>query len=591
VAAVAGEINPGGLSIRIPENGYIVGYRQVSRYPCHDIAAHISQNGFSAEGTLVDFSPLGFRIQVTPDPEDFFRKYNPEFSANLILQNDTRTLFSEPCALVRRARDSGFNDIVLCPQHDRIQRFKRRDIRNLRQCLLPSPTISFRHPFHGRKVRLKVTDISTSGFSVQEYTPRSVLVPGMIIPDLTIHFPGNLRMPCQAQVIYRAGTDENEVRCGITILDMDVDTYSRFSDIMINAMEPNAQVANDVDLEDLWEFFFDAGFIYPKKYKHIQGRREAFRETYRKLYTESTEVAKHFTYQRHGRIEGHISMVRVYEKTWMIHHHAARRKSGLQVGLRVLKQIMVFLNDMHRLPSTHMDYALCCYRPGSRFPDRAFGAFARLLDDPRACSVDLFSYLPFPRMSVEKPLGEGWELKEASPHDLWELKRFYMFTSKGLMLDAMNLEEKASLGESIEEVFHRLGFRRTIRVHALTHKDHMKAVLIINQSDVGFNLSELLNSITVLVTEPETLPWEALSTAISRLSVLYKDLAMVPVLIYPKAFAESKGVSIDRDYQLWILHVDFGSEYIKYIQNSLKVNFSEDNDRHERNSDAPKPPL
>ena len=67
------------------------------------------------------------------------------------------------------------------------------------------------------------------------------------------------------------------------------------------------RVTNEVDLDQLWELFFDSDFIYPTKYKQIQKYRKTFQETYRKLYEDASEIAKHFTYQKNGRIYSHIS--------------------------------------------------------------------------------------------------------------------------------------------------------------------------------------------------------------------------------------------------------------------------------------------
>jgi hypothetical protein len=222
---------------------------------------------------------------------------------------------------------------------EKINRFKKKPIRNIRQQLVPSPTVTFDHPLFEKGIQLEVFDISTSGFSVYEKPEEGVLMPGMIIPDLTINYAGVMRMKCSAQVIHRHNEEEKGIRSGFAILDMDIDTYGRLTHILTSARDPHANISNDVDLDALWEFFFEANFLYPMKYRLIQPYRESFKETYRKLYRENPEIAGHFTYQKNGRIFGHISMVRAYEKAWMIHHHAARNMDNRRAGFIVLKQI------------------------------------------------------------------------------------------------------------------------------------------------------------------------------------------------------------------------------------------------------------
>ena len=84
----------------------------------------------------------------------------------------------------------------------------------------------------------------------------------------------------------------------------------------------------------------------------------------------------------------------------MIHHHAARIMDSKRPGFMVLKQIMYYMNDMYRLPSAHMDYVMCYFRPENRFPDFVFGGFAKTLKNSQGCSMDLFSYLTYTRLSL-----------------------------------------------------------------------------------------------------------------------------------------------------------------------------------------------
>ena len=395
---------------------------------------------------------------------------------------------------------------------------------------------------------------------------------GMIIPELIIDFAGAVGMKCSAQVIYRSEEKGKGIRCGLSILDMDVNTYSRLTHILTSALDPHARISSEIDMEALWEFFFKTGFIYPTKYRLIQSHRESFKKIYKKIYQESPEIEKHFTYHRNGMIYGHISMVRAYERAWMIHHHAARTMDNRRAGFTVLKQIIHYLNDMHRLPSAKMDYVMSYFRPESIFPDRVFGDFANALNNPRGCSMDLFSYLPYTSLSLGMKLPEGWSLRESSKLDLWDLKRFYSHCSGGLLLDAFGLAQEDSGGESLEEVYSRLGFLRNRTAYSLTHKDDLNAVLIVNRSNLGINLSELLNGITVLVTNSEDLPWNVLSTAIAQLTGAY-NMERVPVLFYPFDYVKAEHVPYEKHYQLWILNVRYGNEYMEYMQKRFKISY------------------
>lgn len=573
VPAELKEISREFAVIQIPSASYAVGQRRARRFPCREVAVELIQNGFQAVGELVDFSPVGFRVRVTPDKQCSFRWFNSDELATINLRRDRRLLFSGACRCLRQRFSSEDREIVLAPVEKDIRRFRRKEIRNLRQRLVPSPSVVFDHPFLGRRVELDVDDISTAGFSVTEEGDYRVLLPGMLIHEAIIKFAGLLKMKCTAQVIYGCEVDGKGIRCGLAILDMDVNNYSKLTHILTSALDPHAHISTEVDMDALWEFFFRAGFIYPKKYRLIQSQRSKFKETYQKLYLENPEIARHFTYEKGGRIFGHISMVRAYERAWLIHHHAANPLKNKRTGFIVLKQIMHYLNDMHRLPSANMDFVMCYFRPENKFPDRVFGGFARELENRNGCSTDLFAYLPHTQLSLGMPLPEGWALRESNARDLWELNRFYGNHSGGLLLDALPLPRTKSNPDSLEALYERLGFSRKWEAYSLTHEDQVKAVFIVDHSDLGFNLSELLNSIKVLVMDSANLPWDILSTALSQMTAKYR-MEKIPVLFFPYSYVEERSIPHEKRYQLWILNVQYGNEYLEYMQRKFRISYT-----------------
>ena len=573
VPAAVKEMSREFLVLELPEEGYALGQRQAKRHTCRDVTAELIQNGFHAEGELLDFSPVGFRIRVRPDPSCSFHWYNTEDTAVVHLRRDGKILFSGSCRMVRQRGQSAEKEMVFAPLNGEIRRFKKKQIRNVRQKLAPVPSLSFFHPFLGKKVQFEVRDISTSGFSVQEEVDERVLLPGMIIPEAILGFAGFLKVKCSAQVIYSRPCEGNEVRCGLAVLDMDIQAYSSLTHILTSAMDPHAYVSTEVDMDALWEFFFETGFLYPKKYRLIQPQRARFKETYKKLYQDNPGIAKHFTYQKNGRIFGHISMVRAYERAWMIHHHAAKIMENKRTGFMVLKQIMHYLNDMHRLPSACMDYTICYFRPENKFPDRVFGGFARELNNPRGCSLDLFAYLPHTRLSLGSRLPEGWTLSLSTERDLWESEHFYMSHSGGLLLDAMGLRHGGRKQTSLQETYREMGLTRSWQTYSLKSDGKLHALLVVNHSDLGFNLSELLNGIKVLVANPKALPWNVLSIAISQLTGEFQ-MERVPILFYPTTYVEENEIPYEKHYQMWVLNVQHGNEYLEYMQKKFRISYS-----------------
>lgn len=566
------ELNRENVTVQLPGVSHVLGQRQVRRYPCRDVDAELSQRGFWVKGSLVDFSPIAFRVRVGPTAHLSNYWLNSEESVNVQLKRHGRILFAGPCRYIRQGAELQAREMVLLPAHLEMRRFRKREIRNPRQELVPPPYLSFDHPLCNKRVQLEVSNISTSGFSVREGADEGYLMQGMIIPELTINFAGALKIPCAAQVVYRSGDREAGFRYGLSILDMDIGSYSRLAHLLANALDRHAFISSDVDLGALWEFLFSTGFIYPKKYGLIHSHPEKFKETYRRLYEDSPEIAQHFTFQRNGKIYGHISMVMAYERAWLIQHHAARAMDQRRAGFGVLKQIMSYLNDMHRLPSMKIDYVMSYFRPENKFPDRVFGGFSRSLKRSKVCSIDLFSYLPYTGLSLGNKLPGGWTMSSCTATDLWGLNRFYNNHSGGLLLDALGLGQKKHSARSLEEIYSREGFYRRVETYSLTCQDELYAVLIVNKSDVGLNLSEVLNCIKILVTNPEGLPWNILSSAIGQLTGGY-NMERIPVLIYPLDYVKANRVPYEKVYHVWILDVSHGDEYMKYMKRKFRLRF------------------
>jgi hypothetical protein len=94
----------------------------------------------------------------------------------------------------------------------------------------------------------------------------------------------------------------------------------------------------------------------------------------------------------------------------------------------------------------------------------------------------------------------------------------------------------------------------------------------VNQSDLGLNFSELLNGIKILVTNPQGLPWNVLSTAIGKLTAGY-HMERVPILFYPFEYVQAEDIPYEKRYQLWTLNVRYGQEYMEFMQRKFKISY------------------
>jgi hypothetical protein len=121
-------------------------------------------------------------------------------------------------------------------------------------------------------------------------------------------------------------------------------------------------------------------------------------------------------------------------------------------------------------------------------------------------------------------------------------------------------------------VFPPQGVPVLCRIYCLKHEGELSAVLIVDQSDLGLNLSELLNSVKILVANPKGLPWDILSIAIAQLAGIYHT-DWIPILLYPFDYVESEKIPYERQYQLWIFDACVAGQFMQYMQRKFRFSY------------------
>jgi len=563
----------GTISFVVPEGANEKTYRKIKRFQAEDIDAKLVQNGASFEGFLIDFNAVSFRIELAGNASQSFHWINPDQSVQVMFTRNDHLLYSGDCLIIRHGKSSTRRWFVLTPRESNISRFRKKEYRSLRHHTVPPVNLSFLHPLSGKQVFLQTADISSTGLAVEEHSDASILIPGMMIPELTLEIAGNTLVKCSAQVLYRntmpSSQVEGAVRCGMVLLDMRIQDQAKLSALLHQAMNPKSFVCNQVDPEALWQFFFDSGFIYPSKYSAMESRKDDFKRTYQKLYQESPSIARHFVFQDKGTLFGHMSMLRFYSKAWMIHHHSSSRKSHAMAGLTVLEQVSSYANEFNSLLSTNMNFVFCYYRPENSFPNRIFGGVAKDIANPKGASVDTFGYLILSGQPQTGTASSPYQLMPVNDTDLEELERYYEMKSGGLMLDAMDLKVDMLPDNDINAEYRALGFKREKQVFALKQAGRLMAVIVVALSDTGLNLSNLTNCMHVVVIEDEDMDPKTLVAAMHDLRHHYRQEEL-PALVYPFGYLEKNNISYEKKYCLWICDLQYTDGYFRFLKNTFK---------------------
>ena len=333
------------LKTHLPEISRVQTLRKTKRYLCDDITCKIVQGDFMASGKMIDFSAGGLGISVGENLGS--GDFNQEKSALLNIDQKGVELYSGMCRCIRNRLNTHDNKLVFVPLEQHIPLFPKKEIRNNRQHAGHSFSASFYHPFFKSYIERDIFDISVAGFSISNDLQEDLLLSGMWIPELHIVYAGHIKMKCSAKVVYRQINEEtNIVKYGLAIADMSLESYTRLSQILWSSMDARIGISADVEMDALWEFFFDTGYIDQDGYENIYTRRDKFKESYGKLYHDNQDIARQILYKTNGRINGHIAMIHAYEPSWLIHHYAARNMNHRLQFLTFLKNVIQYLGPL-----------------------------------------------------------------------------------------------------------------------------------------------------------------------------------------------------------------------------------------------------
>ncbi|MBW1924767.1 MAG: hypothetical protein JRJ35_14975 [Deltaproteobacteria bacterium] len=568
------EFRNDGFSVTLPKTGFVVSHRAVIRYPGSNVEVELSQNGFRAHGRIADFSVLSCRVRLNAEACHALHAFDPRKALAVRMGSGDEACFEGTCRCLRQQGDPKSREIVLAFEEPNRKVFAESPARNPRQRLVPCATVTFTHPLLKKKMEMEVFDISTAGFSILEMDDQGMLFPGLVIPNLRINGDGGSALRCMAQVIYSRRESERERRSGLAIVDIDMESYTRLAQRLVRVMDPYFNISGRLDLREMWDLLFSSGIIPPQSYERLGNHLQALKKTYQKIYADRPQVVRHFTYQKNGRIYAHMAMVHAYPRAWMLHHHAARGHEEGGAALEVLKEVVYFLNDMRRFRFANLDYTICYFQPQNALADQVFGRFARSLKNPRACSMDLFSYHLFQTTEASTGLGKGWSLRKSTKKDLTLLEKTYEERSGGLMLEALGLPRALPEAATLAATYAQNGLIREMEVYSLKQGRDPKAILLLNRSDLGLDLSDLLNGVKVWVLDPHTLSWDMVCSAAAKL-LRSRKIQEAPVLCYPMDWVEAQEAPYERQYLFWALGSRPGHEggdaFMDFMKRKFKL--------------------
>lgn len=537
------------------ESGQVLARRRTARQAAAPVEVEISQESEALSGSVVDVAGSVLKIRLSGGAEsrtiDTLKPFGARFFQNgrLILETSGSVLRHSPYS----------SNLVVELSSNPRSRFAGRKCRNPRLALNPGAILRFMNPFTGHQNSADIERISSNGLSFLTADDAGI-VPGLRLDDMSLHVDGS-NLKFSGVIVHCSHSNDGRMLCGLYISDMPLEVFARLSAVSARAQDARVQVGGRIDQNELWRFMFESGFIYSSKYQLLAERSNELKRVFGKLYSGTTSVFQSITYQNSGVIHGHVSMAKAYAGVWMVQHLAALPIAGRKTGITVLHQILNYLDGLFRVSAGDMRYMMFFYRPENSFPEHFFGGTAREINDRQRCALDEFGYAAIEAGDAELPA--PWRLSVAGEEELDRAARYYGGRAD-LLWQTMGLSRADD--RSLAEEYQKFGLRRGFARVGLYHGEDLKALAVIDQAELGINLSELLNCPKVFILD-ESIPAEVMSKALGLMARSYMQ-AEVPALIHPYSYAAELGVK--KRYTLFSVdgrHGDLFCETLKRLAN------------------------
>ena len=551
------EVDRSGVNVLLPEYGHAISRRRMERHNSVFARVTLSRGNLKVTGQLLDFGSGFLKVRLAPHDFVLFESPRSTRPIKLSLTRIDAAVYTGDCRIKRRFARKDEVDLVL----ELLPSAEEKPETDEGMVLNPALVVTFYHPLSDKVVRIALIKASYNSLVVREHPEHTTLFQGLVIADINIDFGTGDYAQFSAKV-----TGGEPGAWILSILDMSIHDQRKLFSFLEKERGMMSGVSPRIDPDDLLEFFFQVGFIYPEKYAGMASSRDRLKKMLSRLYIDAPTISQHFVLDKEGVIEAHISMVRFYEKSWIIHHHAALGNGG---GSAVLRQVSKYVNGYSALPSTQMDYLMCYYRQTNRFPNRVFGGFARFLNNPSLCSVDSFAYLyqEFRERKENRQDEEDWQLDPTNRRDLIELETLYQSISGGLMLEAfaISAENYGNVKDDLDSEFAKAGLRRKKLLFSLRKKGKLKVVLMAVDSDSGLNMSNLMKCIHLFVVDSEGLQFNLLTSLLNRLSSLYEE-RRIPILLFPRSYVDDQEIVPEKVYDLLVVRSSECKQFAEFTE-------------------------
>lgn len=429
---------------------------------------------------------------------------------------------------------------------------------------IASAYLNVDHPLReAKKLRGTIHDITTHGCSIlQEHDELSLPV-GTVLKgvDMQIPFYHLLKMDMVLRHISVVELGENEdlkkiKKYGFEFVNMKPEIFKHLSRLVLESKSQHLKDADIDDMDEVWRFFFETGFIYDQKRRALNNKFGEIKKSYELLLQKDNTILKKIVYRHRGKIYAHVSSILHYESTWLVQHLAAVKNNLKSTSIEVVVAMIDFFIQMHNELKYRSQYTQFYYRPDNFYPSALFGGATKLMGDSNKAELINYSYY---HINSTEIVGES-KLVVADQKDLYKFESFALrnysrlqFLAEGWQVERFNLP-------TVSSEYSRYGL---LKGRMLLFNPSLGYV-VYEYSNMGLNLSELTNVIKLMPLQQSLLD----ELAVEAVKWLKANSKIIPALLLSE---QNDGLLDPRYfvkktvYTCWTMDLEHKKEFKKSV--------------------------
>lgn len=461
------------------------------------------------------------------------------------------------------------NNAAVIRMPNRLSRVRQRRGGRLAVSHVPRLTVSLTSPFGTEVQARQVQNLSLQGVGLEIDAASEILPIGTHLEHVTLGLPTGAIMHLRGTV--RALTPftrdgRERANCGIQFATLTPAEQLALINIILNPTVSNAndglREASGSSFAEVWGFLRSVGFLYPEKEAKLTPYMPDVEKTFTALLQRPNGLGKSLVFRRGGHVLGHLSGLRAYSKTWLVHHlGATKRQQGdpqvVRMMLLGIAQYWEQTNDMEWLQMT--------FRPNNKWPQQAFGGYAARTESAHS-QLKTLSYLV---ASAETPITDAdphTQVMPATGADLKVVEAHALATLGTIDFEARDLSKHLLAMAAVDDAYRDIGLQRMREVWVVRDAEGLAGYALLEFSSVGLNLSELLSTFRVsMVRAAPTARAALIDRARRRYGERGRRDAIALAPQEDEAAFQALGFVKTKEYTTWTLHRSLIRTYLEHV--------------------------